>query len=160
MGMTLQYFPPSLHLVPFCQLCTPQNPLKVCYVIHTHQMNTALSIALSSLPHKKKVHTQDYPPHCLHNPPMHTTNTRHSWQNGTRCRDGGRNVVSFPSSLVGLCGFHPYMGLFSFRKLFCDFVWLQVSLFSCLALIYMISVCPWIYAVYVRLHFLYIPLSV
>ena len=27
-------------------------------------------------------------------------------------------VVSFPSSLVGFLGFHPYMRLFSFRKLF------------------------------------------
>ena len=26
----------SLHLVPFCQLCTPQKPLKVHYPIHTH----------------------------------------------------------------------------------------------------------------------------
>ena len=25
----------------------------------------------------------------------------HSWQNGTRCRDGGSIVVSLPSSLVG-----------------------------------------------------------
>ena len=30
------------------------------------------------------------------------------------------HVVSFPSSLVGFLGFHPYMHLFSFRKLFCD----------------------------------------
>ena len=29
-------------------------------------------------------------------------------------------MVSFPSSLVGFLGFHPYMRLFSFRKLFCD----------------------------------------
>ena len=28
--------------------------------------------------------------------------------------------VSFPSSLVGFWGSHPYMHLFSFRKLFCD----------------------------------------
>ena len=28
--------------------------------------------------------------------------------------------MSFPSSLVGFLGFHPYMCLFSFRKLFCD----------------------------------------
>ena len=32
-------------------------------------------------------------------------------------------VVSFPSSLVGFWGFHPYMCLFSFRKLFCDFLY-------------------------------------
>ena len=25
----------------------------------------------------------------------------HSWQNGTRCRDGGKYCGSFPSSLVG-----------------------------------------------------------
>ena len=29
-------------------------------------------------------------------------------------------MVSFPSSLVGFLGFHPYMCLFLFRKLFCD----------------------------------------
>ena len=40
--------------------------------------------------------------------------------NGTRCRDGACEsvVVSFPSSLVGFLGFHPYMCLFSLRKLF------------------------------------------
>ena len=37
-------------------------------------------------------------------------------------------VVSFPSSLVGFWGFQPYMGLFSFRKLFCDLL-LHVVLF-------------------------------
>ena len=30
-------------------------------------------------------------------------------------------VVSFPSSLVVFLGLHPYMCLFSFRKLFCNF---------------------------------------
>ena len=37
-------------------------------------------------------------------------------------------VVSFPSSLVGFLGFHPYMRLFPFRKRFCDFtisLWYQ-----------------------------------
>ena len=29
-------------------------------------------------------------------------------------------MVSFPSSLVGFLGFHPYIRLFSIRKLFCD----------------------------------------
>ena len=38
------------------------------------------------------------------------------WQ---RCRDGVKVLgVSFPSSLVGFWGFHPYMHLFPFRKLF------------------------------------------
>ena len=41
----------------------------------------------------------------------------HSWQNGKRCRDG----VKLLWCLVGFRGFHPYMRLFSFRKLFCDF---------------------------------------
>ena len=30
-------------------------------------------------------------------------------------------MVSFPSCLVGFWGFHPYMCLFAFGKLFCDF---------------------------------------
>ena len=51
----------------------------------------------------------------LTTPLMHKTNTRHSWQNGTRWRDGVK--VSLPSSLAGFWGFHPYMRLFSFRKL-------------------------------------------
>ena len=29
-------------------------------------------------------------------------------------------MVTFPSSLVGFLGFHPYMCLFSFGKLYCD----------------------------------------
>ena len=41
-------------------------------------------------------------------------------QNGTRYRDGVKVLWChwFPSSLVGFWGFHPYMCLFSFRKLF------------------------------------------
>ena len=44
----------------------------------------------------------------------------HSWQNGTRCRDGVKVLWCHwsPSSLVGFWGFHPYMRLFSFRKRF------------------------------------------
>ena len=37
-------------------------------------------------------------------------NTKHSWQNGTGWCEIA--VVSFPSSLVGFWGFHPYMRLF------------------------------------------------
>ena len=46
----------------------------------------------------------------------------HSWQNGTRCRDGV-NVSWCRSHLFWLVfelGFHPYMRLFSFGKIFCD----------------------------------------
>ena len=47
------------------------------------------------------------------------TNTKHSWQNGSRCRDGV-NVLRCRSHLVWMVfwGFHPYMHLFSFGKLF------------------------------------------
>ena len=34
------------------------------------------------------IHTKHHPLHAFNNPPMHTTNTRHCWQNGTRCKDG------------------------------------------------------------------------
>ena len=44
-------------------------------------------------------------------------------------------MVSFPSSLVGLLGFHPYMRLFSFKKLFCD---LFLLFFFCLVLLGMV----------------------
>ena len=46
----------------------------------------------------------------------------HSWQLEWHKMQGWCEsvVVSFPSSLVGFLGFHPYMRLFSFRKLFCD----------------------------------------
>ena len=54
-------------------------------------------------------------------------------------------MVSFPSSLVGFLGFHPYTPLFSFRKLFCDlfllffvlfFVFVSfVCLFFCLGMV-------------------------
>ena len=44
----------------------------------------------------------------------------HSWQREWHKMYGWCEcvVVSFPSSLVGFLGFHPYMCLFSFRKLF------------------------------------------
>ena len=61
-------------------------------------------------------------PTAFHNPPMHTTKKTSSWQNGTRCRDGV-NVLWCHSHLVQLDfegKFHPYMCLFSFRKLFRD----------------------------------------
>ena len=149
--MTPQYFPPSLYLVPFCQLRTPQNPLH--YPIHTHSTQHC---SLHSFPHKRqsmsssnkisehKLHSNmlyrpstahalysfyvctrqttsamlssnyipqqnsvsihmnmhytprtTHPP-AFHNPPMHTTNTKHSWQNGTRCRDGGKYCGVIP----------------------------------------------------------------
>ena len=57
-------------------------------------------------------------PTAFHNPPMHTTNTKHSWQNGTRCRDGV-NVLWCRSHLVRLVFERsiPNMRLFSFGKL-------------------------------------------
>ena len=52
----------------------------------------------------------------------------HSWQNGTRCRNGVKVLWChwFPSSLVAFLGFHPYTCLFSFRK---HFLWLVSVLF-------------------------------
>ena len=57
----------------------------------------------------------------------------HSWWNGTRCRDAWCEcvVVSFPFSLAGFWGFHPYMHALVFiRK---TFLWLvpDVSLLAC-----------------------------
>ena len=137
-------FTPSLHLVPFCQLCMHNKKL------FTHSLNEhgTQHCSLHSLPHKRQstsatfisnkisqhnlnpqhtiqsitTHsfcmqdrlylrcsvattlqpptTQHTPctstctthsntlPTTFHNPPMHTTNTKNSWQNGTRCRDG------------------------------------------------------------------------
>ena len=40
-------------------------------------------------------------PTAFHNPPMHTTNAKHSLQNGTRCRDGVK-VLWCNSHLVWL----------------------------------------------------------
>ena len=40
--------------------------------------------------------------------------------NGTRCRDGMKVLWCHSHLVVGFLGFHPYMRLFSFRKLFCD----------------------------------------
>ena len=31
----------------------------------------------------------------FHNPPMHTTNSKHSWQNGTRCRDSVKLIPTY-----------------------------------------------------------------
>ena len=46
----------------------------------------------------------------------------HSLLNGTRCRDGVKSVVvSFPSSLIGFLGFHPYMHSEKFSVMFLCF---------------------------------------
>ena len=48
------------------------------------------------------------------------TNTKHSWQHGTRCRDGA-NVLWCRPHLVCWLVFHPYIYMLSsFGKLFCD----------------------------------------
>ena len=67
------------------------------------------------------LHTQHYPPHCLPQPSYahQLKNTKHSWQNGTRRRDGVK-LLWCHSHLV-FWGFYPYIHLFSFRNLFCDF---------------------------------------
>ena len=54
----------------------------------------------------------------FHNPPMHTTNTRHSWQNGTRCRDGVK-VLWCHSHLVWL-RVPSLHALVFIPKMFCD----------------------------------------
>ena len=63
----------------------------------------------------------------------------HSWQREWHKMQGWCEsvVVSFPSSSVGFLGFHPYMHLFSFRKLFvtcsCYFFFV-VCLYCCLGM--------------------------
>ena len=46
-------FTPSLHLVPFCQLCTPQNSLHALSLFHMHWMNKVLSFGHSTILHIK-----------------------------------------------------------------------------------------------------------
>ena len=62
-----------------------------------------------------------YTPSTTHPTAFHNLLCTPGRQNGTRCRDGAK-LLSFPSSLIFFLGFHPYMCLFSFRKLFvtCD----------------------------------------
>ena len=73
----------------------------------------------------------------------HLTNTKHSWQNGTRCRDGV-NVLWCRSHLVQLVfeRSHPYMCLFSFGKLFCDLYYLMCVMLLCINCLGMVSR-PW-----------------
>ena len=56
--------------------------------------------------------------------------TKHSWQNGTRCRDGV-NVLLCRSHLVWLVfeGSLSLHGIVLFGKLFCDFITL-INIFS------------------------------
>ena len=83
-----------------CSLHSVSHNCRVCY--------TYLTIISAQL----TLHSTAF-----HKPPMHITSTRHSWQKW-QMHKMYRDVVSFPSGLAGLCGFHPYMHLFSVRKLF------------------------------------------
>ena len=104
-------------------LCTPQ-------LLHTRQtisamlssnciaatQNTTHSPCTSTCTKHTPSTTQ---PTALHNSPMHTTNPRHSWQNGTRCRDGVK-VLWCCSHLVWLVfeGFIPTCACFRSENFF------------------------------------------
>ena len=70
----------------FCIQDRPYLPCSVAIVLQQPTTQPTLHA------HQYALHTQHYPPNTTHptafnNCPMHTTNPRHSWQNGTRCRD-------------------------------------------------------------------------
>ena len=109
---------------------THQQDTQHCYSAAFHIYVLAMSAILSSTcvccchPQQNSLSkdiNMSYTPNTTHSttfhkPPMHTTNTRYGRQNGTRCR-------KYCGVMHGwFLRFHPYMHLFSFRKLFVIFI--------------------------------------
>ena len=96
----------------FCIQNRPCLPCTVATTFSSHPQYNHNSLCMDI---KMYYTTSTTGPIAFHIPSLHTTNKHKAylckWQS---------IVVSFPSCLVGLWGFHPYMHLFSFRKLFCD----------------------------------------
>ena len=59
------YTHPALLMRPKDSTHVQDIPYLPCSVATTLQLTTAVSI------HKHALYTQDYPPHCLHNPPIY-----------------------------------------------------------------------------------------
>ena len=90
--------PPALHL---------------CFHLVTSKFNYSLPMHINM--HSTTHYT------AFHSPPLHTNTMHICVSDGKMAQDVGTVwivVVSFPSSLVGFWGFHPYMCLFSFGRLF------------------------------------------
>ena len=112
------------------RITTHQQDTQHCYSTAFHIYILAMSAILSSTcvccchPQQNSLSkdiNMSYTPNTTHSttfhkPPMHTTNTRYGRQNGTRCR-------KYCGVMHGwFLRFHPYMHLFSFRKLFVIFI--------------------------------------
>ena len=123
---TTHTFTPSLHLVPFCQLCTPQNSLHALNLFHMQLQHTTQAQHCSSTAQFLHTVKTDHICHAqysnyiaathniTHSPctlkrtthsPLPTPLQKHKaylckwWQNGTRCRDGVKVLYTVASSV-------------------------------------------------------------
>ena len=95
-------FTPSLHLVPFCQLCTPQLKISRCTLAYSNPLNeSAMHSAFSTLLTTEITNTS-----------IVGKMAQDVWMVWKYC-----GVIPI---LLG--GLHPYMHLCLFRKLFCTFL--------------------------------------
>ena len=114
-----------------------REQLHCIYPQHTHSPCTSTCTTHPAIPSQLPSTTQL----CTQ-----LTNTKHSWQNGTRCRDGV-NVLWCRSHLVWLVfeGYIPTCTCFSFRKLFCD-----LYLIICLSTKNIVVVLWWVWAYWLQ----------
>ena len=71
-------------------LLTLQPSTYTCHVCHSQYQLSCSHPQHNSLSMQVNMHYTPSATHptAFHNPPMHATNTRHNWQNSTRCKDG------------------------------------------------------------------------
>ena len=108
-------------------LLTPQpsayKTSHICHVCYAHYELSCNHPQYNSLSMHVNLHYTPSTTHstAFHNPPMHTTNTRHNWQNSTRCRDDVK-VLWCHSHLVWLVfeGSIPTCACFHSENFFCD----------------------------------------
>ena len=111
----------------FCIQDRPHLPCSLAIKLQPHTIQL-----LHALQHALHTRAALPTPTAFHNPPMHTTRHRRSWENGTWYRYGVK-LRWCHSHLCSLVWFHPYMCLFSFRKRFYDFkvLWVFCLTESC-----------------------------
>ena len=93
MHINMHYTPSTTH-----SFCIQDRLYLPCSIATTLHPPTTYTLSMHINMHYTPSNTL---PTAFHNPAMHTTNTKHSWQNGTRCRDGV-NVLWCCSHLVWL----------------------------------------------------------
>ena len=76
-------------------------------------------------------------PTAFHNFPMHTTNTKYSWQNGTRCRNGVKLMWCYSHLVWRVPSLHALV--FNQKTFVTSFIWCRVGEYG----VFDSRGCPW-----------------